>query len=101
MEIEIYTQPWCPYCARAVSILNGKGVVFREIDAPHGSAEREASIRRSGGQTTVPQIFIDGRPIGATTWWRWTGLVVSTGCCTPFSGHTATLLPSGRGTLLP
>ena len=64
MEIEIYTQPWCPYCARAVSILNGKGVVFREIDAPHGSAEREASIRRSGGQTTVPQIFIGDRHIG-------------------------------------
>jgi glutaredoxin 3 len=64
VEIEIYTQPWCPYCARAVSILTGKGVVFREIDAPHGSAERAAAIRRSGGQTTVPQIFIDGRHIG-------------------------------------
>ena len=37
---------------------------FREIDAPHGSAEREAAVRRSGGQTTVPQIFIDGRHIG-------------------------------------
>ena len=64
MEIEIYTQPWCPYCARAISILTGKGVEFQEIDAPHGSAEREAAIRRSGGQTTVPQIFIDGRHIG-------------------------------------
>ena len=64
MEIEIYTQPWCPYCAHAISVLTGKGVAFREIDAPHGSAEREAAIRRSGGQTTVPQIFIDGRHIG-------------------------------------
>lgn len=63
-EVEIYTQPWCPYCARAVSLLNGKGVTFREIDAPHGSAERQEAIRRSGGRTTVPQIFIDGRHIG-------------------------------------
>jgi glutaredoxin 3 len=63
-EIEIYTQPWCPYCARAVSILNGKGVVFREIDAPHGSAERKVAVGRSGGRTTVPQIFIGGRHIG-------------------------------------
>jgi len=63
VEIEIYTQPWCPYCARAVSLLRGKGVPFREIDAPHGTAEREESIRRSG-RTTVPQIFIDGRHIG-------------------------------------
>jgi glutaredoxin 3 len=63
-DIEIYTQPWCPYCARAVSLLSAKAVAFREIDAPHGTAEREASIRRSGGRTTVPQIFIAGRHIG-------------------------------------
>jgi glutaredoxin 3 len=63
-EIEIYTQPWCPYCARAVSLLGCKGVPFRQIDAPHGSAARQESIRRSGGRTTVPQIFIAGRHIG-------------------------------------
>ena len=65
-EIEIYTQPWCPFCARAVSLLSGKGVAFREIDAPHGTPEREESIRRSGGRSTVPQIFIDGRHIGGS-----------------------------------
>jgi glutaredoxin 3 len=63
-EIEVYTQPWCPFCARAMSLLSGKGVAFNEIDAPHGSAERQESIRRSGGRTTVPQIFIGGRHIG-------------------------------------
>ena len=62
-EIEIYTQRWCPYCARAVSVLTGKGVAFREIDAPHGSPEREEAIRRSG-RSTVPQIFVDGATIG-------------------------------------
>ena len=62
--IEIYTQPWCPFCARAMHLLTSKGAEFREINAPHGSAEREASARRSGGRTTVPQIFIDGRHIG-------------------------------------
>ena len=64
MAIEIYTQPWCPYCARAMSLLSGKGVAFREIDAPHGSAERQEAIRRSGGRTTMPQIFIGDRHIG-------------------------------------
>ena len=63
-EVEIYTQPWCPFCARAMSLLGSKGAEFREIDAPHGSAERQESIRRSGGRTTVPQIFINGRHIG-------------------------------------
>jgi len=63
-EIEIYTQSWCPFCARAMHLLSSKGAAFHEIDAPHGSQEREASIRRSGGRTTVPQIFIGGRHIG-------------------------------------
>ena len=63
-EIEIYTQPWCPFCERAIHILGKKGVEFREIDAPNGSAERQNAVRRSGGRTTVPQIFIDGRHIG-------------------------------------
>ena len=62
-NIEIYTQPWCPYCARALHLLHAKGVDVHEIDAPHGSAEREESVRRSG-RTTVPQIFIDDRHIG-------------------------------------
>ena len=71
MAIEIYTQPWCPYCARAMSLLSAKGVAFREIDAPHGSAERREAIRRSGGRTTMPQIFIGERRV----------VVVKQHCC--------------------
>lgn len=65
-EIEVYTQPWCPYCARATHLLAAKGVAFREISAPHGTAERAEAIRRSGGRTTVPQIFINGEPVGGS-----------------------------------
>ena len=64
-NIEIYTQPWCPYCERAVGLLTDKGVPFKEIKAPHGSAERGRKPRNEpGGSTTVPQIFIDGRHVG-------------------------------------
>ncbi|HQT60837.1 MAG TPA: glutaredoxin 3 [Acidiphilium sp.] len=63
-KIEIYTQAFCPYCSRAVSLLRQKGFAFTEIDAPRGSAARREAIERSGGGTTVPQIFIDDRPIG-------------------------------------
>jgi glutaredoxin 3 len=63
-DIEIYTQPWCPYCERAVHILTTKGVEFREIDAPGGSAARAEARGRSGGRTSVPQIFIGGQHIG-------------------------------------
>lgn len=63
-QIDVYVQDWCPYCARAMSLLNAKGAAFREINAPQGSAERAESVSRSGGRTSVPQIFIDGAHIG-------------------------------------
>ena len=63
-DIEIYTQPWCPYCERAVHILTTKGVEFREINAPGGTDARREARERSGGRTSVPQIFIDGNHIG-------------------------------------
>ncbi len=62
-KVEVYTQPWCPYCSRAVTLLQKKGVAFQEIDAPHGTPQRKEAIARSG-QTSVPQVFIDGRHVG-------------------------------------
>ena len=63
-DIEIYTQAWCPFCERAMHLLTTKGVAFHEIDAPAGSAARAEARRRSGGRTSAPQIFTDGRHIG-------------------------------------
>jgi len=63
-KIEIYTQPYCGFCARAVRLLTEKGVEFTEINAPHGTPERATAIARSNGRSTVPQIFIDGAHIG-------------------------------------
>ena len=63
-QVEIYTQDWCAYCARAKRLLDSKGAAYREIDAPHGSAARAEARDRSGGRTTMPQIFIDGQHIG-------------------------------------
>ncbi len=65
-KVEIYTQPWCPYCVRAKTLLDRKGVAYTEIEAPHGTPERAESIRRSGGRTSVPQVFIDGVAIGGS-----------------------------------
>lgn len=61
--IEIYTQPFCPYCSRALALLQKKGAEFREISAPQGTPAREESIRRSG-RTSVPQVFIAGQAVG-------------------------------------
>jgi len=45
-------------------LLQKKGVVYQEIDAPQGTEARAESIRRAGGVTSVPQIFINGQHIG-------------------------------------
>ena len=63
MSIEIYTQPWCPYCERAIALLDRKGVPYREIKAPQGSKEREEVVSRTG-RSSVPQIFIGDQHIG-------------------------------------
>lgn len=65
-KVEIYTTLFCGYCARAKALLDRKGVAYEEFDAPHGSQARKDAIERSGGRTTVPQIFIDGQAIGGS-----------------------------------
>jgi len=63
-KIEIFVQDFCPYCSRAVALLRKKGHPFEEKYAPNGSANRAEAIQRSGGRTTVPQIFVGDRHIG-------------------------------------
>jgi glutaredoxin 3 len=64
--IEIYTQPFCPYCARAIALLTKKGLTFKEIDAPSGTPARAEAAARSGGRSSVPQIFIGGQHVGGS-----------------------------------
>lgn len=62
--MEIYVKTTCPYCYRAQQLLDEKGVSYESYVLEWGSPLREEMIQRSGGRTTVPQIFIDGRHIG-------------------------------------
>jgi glutaredoxin 3 len=62
--IEIYTSRHCPYCQSAKRLLVGKAVQFREIDIAANAEKLEEMVSRSGGQSTVPQIFINGQHIG-------------------------------------
>lgn len=65
-KVEIYTKAFCPYCARAMKLLSGKGVEPEEFDITMGGPKRAEMIERAGGRTTVPQVFIDGRHIGGS-----------------------------------
>ena len=63
-KVEIYTTPWCGYCARAKALLKRKGIAYDEIDVSNSPDERDHMIERSAGRRTVPQIFVDGRHLG-------------------------------------
>ena len=65
-KIEIYTKFLCPFCTRAKSLLKAKGVAFEEHDISMGGPGRAEMLQRSGGRTTVPQIFIGDRHIGGS-----------------------------------
>ena len=62
--IEIYISPLCGYCVRAKQLLSSKGVDFMEIDIFSKDGAREEMIRRTGGLTSVPQIFADDIYVG-------------------------------------
>lgn len=65
-KVEIYTKFLCPYCTRALNLLRNKGVEVKEHDVTMGGPRQAEMLARSGGRTTVPQIFIDGRAIGGS-----------------------------------
>ena len=62
-QVTIYTKPYCPYCVRAVDLLERKGVAFTEIEAAFDAEKRQEMIQRSG-RATFPQIFVGDRHIG-------------------------------------
>lgn len=59
----MYSRPGCGYCSAARRLLNKKGVDFHDINIGGNTALRREMEELSGGYT-VPQIFINGQPIG-------------------------------------
>jgi glutaredoxin 3 len=66
VRVEIYSTLFCPYCARAKALLEKKGIAFENIDVIEQPGRREEMLKRAGGLTSVPQIFIDGEHIGGS-----------------------------------
>jgi glutaredoxin 3 len=62
-KVQVYSKQQCAYCVRAKALLQKKGVAYEEIDVEHDDAKRTWLVEASG-QRTVPQIFVDGRPLG-------------------------------------
>ena len=62
-QVSIHTLRGCPFCVRALGLLDSKGAPYREIDV---SEDRDERVRVSGrsGHKTFPQIYIGDVFIG-------------------------------------
>ena len=64
--VQMYTTRWCGYCVRAKALLDSKQLSYEEISLDDDPGFRSRLLDLTGGWT-VPQILIDGRPVGGYT----------------------------------
>ena len=62
--VTLYVTGWCPYCTRAIALLDRKGVTHTLIDIESAPGLRAEMLARAGGRRTVPQIFIGDHHVG-------------------------------------
>ncbi|HHH30943.1 MAG TPA: glutaredoxin [Polyangiaceae bacterium] len=62
----MYTTGLCGFCFAAKRLLDGLGVTYTE-HRTEGRQDLRRWIAEKSGQRTVPQIFINGEPIGGYT----------------------------------
>lgn len=61
-SISLVTKPGCPHCARAKRLLSDRNLPYEEIIL--GQSATATSLFALSGQSTTPQVFIDGKHIG-------------------------------------
>ena len=62
-RVRVYSTRWCGYCVRAKALLESRGIEYKDISLDDDPGFRKKLFDLTGGWT-VPQILIDGRPIG-------------------------------------
>jgi len=65
-KVEIYTSAACPYCIRAKNLFNKREIEYVELRVDENPEYMAASLKKSGGMTSVPQIFIGNTHVGGS-----------------------------------
>jgi glutaredoxin 3 len=65
-KVDFYRNRFSADCMRAKALLDRKGVTYNEFIIDSDDETREVMLQRSGGNSKVPQIFINGRAIDGT-----------------------------------
>ena len=64
LDVTVFSREGCPFCVRAKGLLHDAGIKFEELVLNRDYTE--ASIRAVSGETTVPQVFVNGERIGGS-----------------------------------
>lgn len=60
--VALFTKPGCSFCMEAKAALKENNIAFEEIVL--GKDATSVSLKAMTGETTVPQIFVDGKHLG-------------------------------------
>ena len=66
-RVTVYSTANCPYCTNVKALLDKWKIEFDEVRIDQDPAAMEQFAEVTGGARTVPQIIIDGDPIGGFT----------------------------------
>jgi glutaredoxin len=67
MTAEVYGTRSCGYCRKAKSLLQARGIEYREFIVGKDISAEALSSKIGKPALTVPQIFLDGEHIGGYT----------------------------------
>ncbi len=65
-QVTMLTSPTCGYCHAAKNLLQQRGISYEEVDLIKDGEQAQQLLMQSG-QRTVPQLFINEKPIGGFT----------------------------------
>lgn len=57
--LTLYVKTWCPWCIRAIALLNSKGYQYVQIDVEASKAAYDEMIRLSGQRLTPTLVVGD------------------------------------------
>jgi glutaredoxin-like protein len=62
LDVTVFSREGCEFCVRTKGMLNDAGIDFEELVLNRDF--KEATIRAVSGESTVPQVFVNGERIG-------------------------------------
>jgi glutaredoxin 3 len=63
-RVVLFTTDHCSFCDRIKMLLARKGVSYDEVELPRDDMESRRQLVRITGRYTLPQVIVDGNPLG-------------------------------------